>query len=224
MVTGFKVPIKAGIVLAIITILLGSIYWLYFNHAPENIEPPQQKTVETSNYNESNAEIEALFELYLDQFKEELKVKAKEYKKSRSLLKEIFSPYNFETPEYTKENYTIFKEQITPNLRGKSGEIINIFERYQKIITENLGNKDSEISKLFLSQWQEMSRKQLGNYINFFTKEEQLIQAYEELMEFYYVHSNLFKVDIENNEIIFERAQDKETETILREQIKVLRK
>ena len=220
-----KMPMKISFILISIAVFCAIFYRAYIvdvRHNEQKLE--QQKIYELAEQKKDHGEISALFELYLDNFKSDLKIKAKEYKNNRMLLKKIFSPYNFETAEYTKENYDLFKTHVAPDLRGKAGEIINIFDDYQKKIAHDLGSKNSEISQLFLSQWQEMSRDQLSNYIDFFTKEEQLIQAYEELIEFYYVHSNLFKVDMEKNEFIFEREQDKETEAILREQISVLRK
>ena len=170
------------------------------------------------------AALQILFDDYLNAFKNELKEEAKLYKQNQKVLKEIASPLNFETPEYTKENYTLFKEELAPSLRAQSNKIIGVFEKYTTKIKENLQDSDNETQTIFLEKWQEMSQAQLTHYVDFFTKEEQLIQAYEELITFYYVHSNLFSIDTKNNIFQFVREKDEEKEAELRQKISDLRK
>ncbi|GEM_PF-5503561 len=166
------------------------------------------------------AELDNLFDVYLYNFKTDLKKAAALYKGSRKVLKEILSPYNFETPEYTKENYFFFKDHIAPDLRRKSADIIDIFQKYTDRLKEDIENKNSNIGQKFLLKWQKMSNAQLGNYVIFFTKEEQLIQAYEEIIEFYYIHSKRFSFDIENNTLLFDKKEDKDKEQYLLQKIK----
>ena len=169
-------------------------------------------------------ELNQLFDQHINNFKTDLKSHTSAYKKSRLVLKEIFSPHNFETKEYTKEIYLLFKNDVAPNLRIKADEIINIFIKYKYFLQTDISNQDDNLQKLFLLKWQEASKAQLSKYIDFFTKEEELIQAYEELITFYYIHSNLFSVDIKNNIFLFDRDEDKSTETKLKNKIYTLKR
>ncbi|PCI55217.1 MAG: hypothetical protein COB36_06220 [Alphaproteobacteria bacterium] len=202
----------------------GGLYQLHLYKQHQDEIHAQQAKAEQAKKEQTRAELDKLFEQYLINFKGDLKTKAAAYKDIRTVLKEILSPYNFETREYTKENYLLFKDNVAPKLRNKAVDIINIFAEYKNNLQADLKSQDNKIQEMFLLKWQDMSNKQLDKYIDFFTKEEALIQAYEELITFYYVHSNLFSVDVEENVFLFDREKDKEEEVALRKKIKVLRR
>ncbi len=211
--------------LLVVSIFSG-ISSLYYYKTQQRIEYKkllsEQLHIKKENKEKKRAEITSLFDGYLNSFTTELRTKAELYKENRKVLKEIISPYNFETPEYSKENYFLFKNILAPSLRAKSSAIIGVFQKYTDKINYDLQNKDNKIEQFFLNKWQEMSHNQLTKYVNFFAKEDELIQAYDEIITFYYVHSNLFSVDVESNKFIFKRKKDREKEKILRDTIKEL--
>lgn len=208
----------------LIIAITGGYYKIQIDKQAIIKEQNQKIEVEKIREQTEKDEINRLFDQHINNFKTELKLHASEYKKSRLVLKEIFSPHNFETKEYTKEIYLLFKNDVAPNLRIKADEIINIFVKYKDFLQTDISNQDDNIQKLFLLKWQEASQVQLSKYIEFFTKEEELIQAYEELITFYYIHSNLFSVDIKNNIFLFDRDEDKSTETKLKNKIYTLKR
>lgn len=165
----------------------------------------EQKLAERKKQKE---EIQALFDVFLNQFALDLKAGAKEYKKQNSVLREITQAYNFETPEYAKENYELFTEKIAPSMRRQANNIVGIFELYQIKIEEELSQKDDDIRDFFRQEWQEMSTKQAGAYVDFFTTEEMRLQAYGDLIKFYYVHSKRYDVDVAANTFLFHREKD----------------
>lgn len=217
-------PRKLIILVFLFITVAGGLYQLHLYKQHQDEIHAQQAKAEQAQKEQTRAELNKLFEQYLTNFKDDLKTKAASYKDSRTVLKEILSPYNFETREYTKENYLLFKDNVAPNLRNKAADIINIFAKYKDNLQADLKSQDNKIQEMFLLKWQDMSNKQLAKYIDFFTKEEALIQAYEELITFYYVHSNLFSIDVEENVFLFDREKDKKEELALRKKIKVLRK
>jgi len=148
-------------------------------------------------------ELQNLFDSYLNNFKDDLRNKIADYRKARKVLNNFKSPYNYETLEYTKENYKLFKKSIAPSLRQKAANIIDIFEKYEKKINSELNDKDNELQQTFLKEWKEMSQSQLIKYVDIFSKEEDLIQAYDDLVTFYYTNSKRYKVNAEENEFIF---------------------
>ncbi len=207
-----------------ILIIGGTFYKVHYDKQQEIKRIEQEIEAEKLRKAKQREELNQLFDLHITNFKNELKENASSYKNSRLVLKEIFSPHNFETKEYTKEIYLLFKNNVAPNLRTKANEIINIFVKYKELLENDIGKHDSDTKKQFLLKWHEASQEQLNRYIDFFTKEEELIQAYEELVTFYYVHSNLFSVDIKNNIFLFDREEDKRTETKLKNKIQSIKR
>ncbi len=209
----------------LIALLCGTVLlagFLYINHKNQQKQKQEQRIAAELEARE-RADLDALFDIYLNDFKADLKKHATAYKGSRRVLNEIISPYNFETTEYAKENYYFFKDYIAPDLRNKSAEIINLFQQYTVKLKNDLKNKNSAIEKKFLLKWQDMGKAQLEKYIDFFTKEEQLIQAYENAIEFYYTHSKRFSLDLENNKLMFDNENDKEKEAALLNKIRDIR-
>ncbi|PCI98057.1 MAG: hypothetical protein COB14_08320 [Alphaproteobacteria bacterium] len=204
--------------------IAGGLYQVHIYQQQQDKIHTQQRKAEQAQKERIHAELDELFNQYLTSFQTDLQEKATAYKNSRTILKEILTPYNFETKEYTKENYLLFKDNVAPDLRNKAADIINVFVEYKNNLQTDLKSQNNKTQEMFLLKWQEMSDKQLDKYIEFFTKEEALIQAYEKLITFYYVHSNLFSVDVEENMFLFNREDDKKAELTLRAKIKALRK
>lgn len=184
----------------------------YYNHTKTQtkIAHKEQKIAEAKieKIEKTREEIQALYDAYLNEFTHELRKKAADYKETKRILKEIKNPYNFETPEYTKENYTLFRENIAPSLRQNAASIIAIFETYKKKIEADLKDEDSELKQDFLQQWKDMTQQQLTDYVTFFTKEDDLILAYDDLITFYYTRSKRYTVDVEKNAFVFKSKQD----------------
>ncbi len=169
-------------------------------------------------------EIQALFDAYLNAFKNELFKKAKTYKKTRKLLKNLIRPINYTDIESAKENYLFFKEDLAPSLRSQTNEIIGVFEQYSDKIEGELGGNESNLQQTFLSQWKNMVNGQLANYVDFFANEEKLIQAYDELITFYYTHSKRYVIDDSGDSFEFHNPNDAQKAQFLLEQIEDLQK
>jgi len=170
------------------------------------------------------AEIQALFDAYLNEFKSELIEKAQTYKKTRRLLKNLIRPINYTDTASAKENYFLFKESLAPTLRKQSVEIIGVFENYSNKIKNDLSGDENELQKTFLAQWEDMSRKQLTSYIDFFASEEEFIQAYDALITFYYSHSKRYALNDLGNGLDFSNPDDEMKAKSLLKRVKDLQK
>ncbi len=168
------------------------------------------------------SEIQALFDAYLNAFKSELFEKTKTYKKNRKLLKNLTRPVNYTDTASAKENYTLFKESLAPTLRKQSERVINIFEQYSSKVRKELAGDESDLQKTFLSQWEDMAREQLAHYIDFFAREEALIQAYDKLITFYYSHSKRYVVNDLGTGLEFSNPDDEEKAQFLLKRVKEL--
>ncbi len=183
---------------------------LYYKKEQQRIE--QQRILQDMRAKEKKEqhrkELQALFDIYLNDFKIEIQKKTRKYKESRKALKEITKPENFETPDYAKESYDVFKSAIKPSLQKQTEETINIFEKYRTKIKNDIENKDSDVSREFVSQWRHSNDEQLSKIIDFFAKETVLIQSYDDLITFYYTRSKLYTVDTKLKIFIFDRDED----------------
>ena len=209
----------------LIACCIGIGAFAYINHQKEIAHQLQQqqeaeRLQKQQEQEVRRAELQTLFDLYLNDFKTDLAAKAKSYKTSRRVLKDLISPYNFETPAFAKENYTMFQTQIAPSLRAQAADIIGIFEAYNQKLNDNLKSEDSELILTFSTQWKKMTKEHLKTYVDFFTREEEMLQAYDALITFYYTHSKRYKVDIENNVFLFKNDNEKAQEIKLKNALK----
>ncbi len=211
-----------GVCFAVISAAVGGSLYVYDQKQKSYQAQQEQIRLENAEKEKQKAEMQVLSDKYLKEFVADLKKQSASYKKQKRVLKEIISPYNFETPEYSKENYNLFMNEIAPSLRSQSNAIINVFEQYTEKLAEDIKGNDDELQVQFMNDWNDMSADQLGQYIDFFSQEEKLLQAYEDLIRFYYIHSNLFTVDIEKNVFEFKRTKDKIKQAELLKRIKSL--
>ncbi|MFP4386125.1 MAG: hypothetical protein ACLFP8_02310 [Alphaproteobacteria bacterium] len=169
------------------------------------------------------AEIQSLFDTYINAFKSELVHKADAYKKSRRLLSDLSRPINYKNAAFAKETYDLFNESLAPSLREQASGIINLFDRYSKQIEDDLRHDDNQLKQLFLKEWNNVTQEQLDHYVDFFAAESKLIDAYDALITFYYTHSRRYTVNEESNQFVFFNPQDAEKARILLERIEALK-
>ncbi len=208
-------------------LVLGGIY-AYKRHThnllliQQKHEAAEQKAKEERE--KHKAEIQALFDAYLNAFANDLLEKTKTYKKTRKLINSLIRPANYSDTESAKENYVLFKESLAPALRKQSSEIMSIFEQYSNKIKNELAGNDNELQKIFLSQWEDMARAQIAHYVDFFAREEELLQACEELITFYYSHSKRYEINRMGTAFEFSNPEDEEKAELLLKHVKELQK
>ncbi len=220
-----KKSIYLALFLCLITIALsaGGYFFYQKNEQQRLINEQIAKQKEEKRIADKKA-LDALFTKYTDNFKQEIRKNVQEYAQSKKLIQQIISPYNYENTEFAKENYTLFMDTIAPNMRKKSGDIINLFQTYQEQIKKDLEKHNTEDQKEFLVRWKAMSDEMLNLYISYFTNEEDYIAAHETLIKFYYTYSKRYTVDIENNVFLFDSDKDAKKHMELKNAIKSIKK
>ncbi len=154
-------------------------------------------------------ELNALYDKYINEFKEDIRQKVAEYNTEKKLIAQITSPYNYETPEFAKENLKIYQDQLSPSLRGKIENIIAVFGEYQSKLENDTSKNNTELQAFLLKRWKKMSDEMLDLYVSYFSNEQDLLIAYEELMKFYYTRSTVYTVNFEENTFEFKREEDR---------------
>lgn len=216
--------------LSIASIAAGACAYYFYDQtqkarlAAEAAKIEEQKKIELEKREARKKELQALYDTYLNNFTNTLRDKVKAYTENKRVLSELTRPINFETPELAKENYDVFTNEIAPALQKQINDIIMLFEVYKKKLEAEVEKDDSDIKQAFIEEWGERSDKLLSEYIDVFSKEAELISAYEELVTFYYVHSKLYKVDLATDTFLFDRDEDFKKHNELQGHIKTLKR
>lgn len=172
-----------------------------------------------AEYDADLKEVQALFDTYLNNFIRDLKAAMRDYRSDRKMLPRMIAAYNFETPDYAKENYTVFVQDVSPGLSLKASDVLAIFDEYDKKLSAALGDRNDEIAQTFTAQWKEMSEEQLSVYVDYFVREDALLGAYEDLMRFYVRYANLYTIHPEDEVFVFKRPEDEEKHLLLLEKL-----
>ncbi len=157
---------------------------------------------------EKDAQFKKLLDIYLEDFTTDMREKMTDYKKNRKMLHELVQPFNYETPEDSKNTYEHFTKTLMPYLKSQSVKVIDTFSQYKVALHKDLIDETNERRDHFQNEWNDMINTQLEKYVDYFVQEDMLLNKYKALIEFYYVHSNLIEIDIENDAFIFKRKKD----------------
>ncbi len=163
------------------------------------------------------------FEDFLNGFLGQLTKNVRDYKKDRRILKEVLNSFNLEGTSNIEKSYKVFREEIAPMLRKKRHDIIDIFKREDERILVLLEKQPKQTQEKIIKQWKDIKNEHLSGLIDFFELEEQLIQAHEKILKFYFVHSKLFRVDLQSGKIIFSQEKYRMQETELLKDIEDIR-
>lgn len=188
---------------------------------------PENQAAESSSPNlqdlSPNERFAKEFESFLNNFIKDLHKETSEYKKDRRILKAVADPYNLNGTENAEKSYKTFRDDIAPMLRKKGQQIVNIFPKSDKVVDALLADKPEDVKKDLLSTWEDMKKDQMNSLVDYFEKEDQLIQAYEKLLKFYFVHSKLYSLNVETGNLVFRNKKyQKEADQIL-DEIQALR-
>lgn len=200
----------------------GSAYYYHLQYKKEQelkaAELSAQKTKDDS-ITASRKEFGALLDAMID----ELKAHARTYRKQRIVLKEAIHPLNFETPERAQESYTVFTKEIVPLLRKSADSTIALFQTYDAKAKTLFPNMPEEIKAELQTDWETMHKKQLEDHIAFFTKEEDVIASYLDLIKFYAKNADTYTIDEAGEHLVFDNEDDQRQEQKLLDAINALK-
>ena len=202
--------IKTLIPLAALIVLVGfGFAYIWKNGYPTDLEAPFEQVEEISAKQAPKApDIRKDFENLLNEFLTSIATQAREYKKQRKILFELSGPENLREVSYIKENYNMSQELI-PVLHKKMDILIKHFEIVEAQIYALLKGQSEETYITIIKEWKALKAQQAAPYVEFFAFEAEILTLYEELMNFYYLKQNDYRVDMERGEIIFTNKEDK---------------
>lgn len=193
---------------------------------PESSQAPAENPVEkvqASLPDQANASPEEIFakefETFLNNFLKELSKEIRQYKKDRRILKEAVDPFNLIGTQNAEQSYRVFKEEIAPLLKKKSERVMGVFERANTVVKALLTDKPEDTQSVLMAEWEALEKVHMSKLLDFFENEDRLINAHEELLKFYFIHSKLYTVDMDSGEIIFNSEKHREKEKAILDKI-----
>lgn len=161
------------------------------------------------------------FEGILNGFLQEVQANMRDYRQQRKMLTEMADPFNLRQPEYITENYGLLKT-VAPELRTKMNSVVAPFEAAQAQIHAALADQPESVRENVWQRWEALKQKQLTLYVEYFTVEDQILTAYEELLGFYYQNQNAILVDSEYLSVSFAEPALEQQEQMLLSRIEEL--
>lgn len=198
-------------VLAVLVVASGGMYVM------KNHQTTFEK-IQAAEEEQRGRELERQFEEFLNKFLKNIHDGMVSYKKERKMLIELVGPANLREPVYVEENYKL-AQQLMPSLRQKMADVIGIFEVAQGEVEALLLGQPEAVRARIVQEWEELKRVQGQAYMDFFTTENDLLTAYQSLMDFYYEKRAVFKANPDARKVIFENAGDADEEKRLKQRI-----
>lgn len=154
--------------------------------------------------------IERRFEKLLNGFLLAVNEKARAYKNERKVLGELVKPENLSSSEYITQNQQVMKQTIAA-LHLKIDDLMLVFEKTQGDVQALLTGEPPAVAEPILKTWSELKSEKAGLYVDFFSIEEKILQAYDDLMAFYVLKKGEFSYDAQTGQITFKNPEDEGT-------------
>lgn len=208
--------IKTISITAILIVLAGAgIYIL------QQKSPPAPEADTPAQTAQQDPSIEKQFEDLLNEFLSDVNTRAKAYREERKVMAEVVKPENLTTPDYVTQNYEMM-QQTMPSLRLKINEIMLVFEDADRRVKALLEGQLPEFQERILAEWKNLKDSQAGLYVDFFAIEEEILQAYEDLMAFYNDKKDAFTIDPATFEMSFTEPADAQAAADIRVRLQEL--
>ena len=78
-------------------------------------------------------------------------------------------------------------------------------------IEAKLEGQPPEFQATILQQWQALKDRQASLYVDFFAIEQELLQAYDNLMSFYYERRDMYTIDPDTLKMNFMQSEDEQS-------------
>lgn len=212
-------PGKNIITVLVAAVLAGALsFWIM---SASRSDPSQQEAGQQKLEAPAEPGIEKKFETLLNDFLKDIKAQMRDYVRQRKVIVESVRPVNLRTPEYVEENYNMVITLI-PTLRMKIDALMQSFSQAEEEIKTLLEGQPPQMQENIMRQWNELKDNEAVAYVEFFNIEGDILNAYEELMTFYYNKSGVFDVDMEADKILFKSSEDEAASKYLLQKIEVL--
>lgn len=212
-----------NVALFLMVVLISAVatFWFVNRNSPSYPPTPEQHLAQLIQF--SGETVEEKFEFILGRFVKDVAEEANEYKKQRQVLPQLIHPAGLTNPEYIAENAALM-EDTAKKLREQIITVMGVFDQAEDDIELLLTYQTEETAEDIRARWKELKEKQTVLYVDFFSYEEDIIAAYQNLMNFYAENAEEIHYDGETERLVFSDAVDIQAEEKLRAEIESLNK
>jgi hypothetical protein len=213
------------LVLALCGVLSGGGYVLYQNNLAQEaklLEQAEEERLAAEQAQKDKEEAEKIaaltkeFEGFLNDFLTDVSQELREYKITRKVLVSLMQPANLRETKYIEENYEM-GEATVMSLRLQMDKVMRLFEtaeiEFQELLTKWPEGRGESIRQ----NWRSMRDEQVDVYLGYFTSEQDLLEAMQNLLSFYNEKRDVLRVDVIDDRIEF----DDEEDTLRHEELKI---
>lgn len=187
---------------ALLAVLAGGGYAAYHFDLLKQPEAEQSvAAVETSTENRQ------AFEDFLNDFLKQVATEAQAYKQRRTVLVSLLQPENLKNSAYIQENEKL-AEETTQGLQAQMDKIMSAFDQGDQKVAELVEHFAPEDRAGILESWKTQRDKRANQFLAYFTSEQEIIGAYNELLKLYADKRDAMSVDVANKKIMFTNPED----------------
>lgn len=143
------------------------------------------------------------FEVILSTLIQKVNNDAAIYLKTREPLPGLIDAANINSPEDVMKNLEEM-QSITRELQAESRQILAYFDQADARVEALVSGKSEEEQAQIQEQWQALLKEHAGSYLTYFRSEDDIIGAYERLMNFYALKKEAVNYEASKEEITFD--------------------
>lgn len=204
-------------VAALVTLIGGGLWLFGEKHHSDNLYGWNRKLPVAAS-SDINRQFVKKFEFALNEFLQDIRRQMVEYKRRRALLDDLVKPRNLSDALAVKGNYDLSRTLI-PQLRADINTLMQTFETKEREVRALSSGQPSSIRSRVEETWANMKEKHIRTYVTYFTLEDEILSAHENLLALYYKKTNNLRFDPQTGQILFSDPVDKQKEQALRHKI-----
>lgn len=162
------------------------------------------------------------FETSLNDFLQKVYVKMRDYRGARKILDDLVAPHNLQNAAYIEENYALSREMIGV-LKGQMDDILQVFAAKEREVHALLKGQPENVQGNVLRSWNDLKANQLNAFVSYFSLEAQVLDAYADVMAFYYSERAGIRYLARRNELAFATPQGQAQERALLDAVQALK-
>ena len=155
-------------------------------------------------------ELKQEFEVFLNDFLNEVRAKIRKYRESRRIMDDLLKPANLRSRKFVKENRGLGEATIM-SLSLQADAIMTVFDKAQKRFETEFQQFENEEQAKVNKSWAEVWGEQQERYKLYFATDKEVLQSIQDLLVFYRTYMKSLRVDFEKD-IVYMADKQKEIE------------
>lgn len=147
------------------------------------------------------------FEDALNEFLQTIASDVQIYKNNRKMLVSLVQPENIRNSSYIEENQALASDTVE-SLQAQMDKIMNQFAQTDKKMTALAHNFDEAGRTEIIRRWQFLRDENSKKLVSYFESDQKILEAYNELLQFYARKREAMSVDVANKKIMFTNPED----------------